>query len=59
MLGTFQTESMIGTLWVGGARGLWKTPNIHTTLTNVSRAVNMEEVLDARGNVKGKRQEGG
>ena len=44
---------------MGGACGLWKTPNTHTTLTNVSGAVNTEEVLAARGNAKGKQLEGG
>ena len=51
--------SVIGTLQVGGARGLWKTPNTHTTLTNVSGAVNTEEALGMRGNAKEKRQESG
>ena len=44
---------VIGTLQAGGAQELWKTPNTHTTLTNVSGAVNTEEALDARGECKG------
>ena len=39
--------------------GYGRHPNTHTTLTNVSRAVNTKVVLDARGNAKGQQQESG
>ena len=52
---------MIGMLRAGGAQALWKSSltHTHTTLTHASGAVDTEEALDARGNVKEKRQVSG
>ena len=48
---------------VGGRRtsAMEKLPNTHThtTLTHASRAVDTEEALDVRGNVKEKQQASG